>query len=119
MYFVVVYFVSRFVNIILRNDAVLFVTTPRLTSPVPPSVRALTSLLTGSPPLWSSPNWLWEAYGISYECPRFAASSNGGLSSIFSGHPGDLETARRCRVGHSAIPPTQGVRLRRCVLRLA
>src|SRR4029077_3823133 len=41
-----------------------------------------------------------------------------GLSSIFSGHPGDLETARRCRVGHSAVPPTQGVGLRRCVLRL-
>src|SRR5215471_9001103 len=34
-----------------------------------------------------------------------------GLSSIFSGHPGDLETARRCRVGHSAVPPTQGIRV--------
>ena len=41
-----------------------------------------------------------------------------GLSSIFPGHPGDLETARRCRVGHSAVPPTQGVGLRRCALRL-
>ena len=41
-----------------------------------------------------------------------------GLSSIFPGHPGDLETARRCRVGHSAVPTAQGVGLRRCVLRL-
>jgi hypothetical protein len=41
-----------------------------------------------------------------------------GLSSIFSGHPGDLETARRYRVAHSAVPPTQGVGLCRCVLRL-
>jgi len=31
--------------------------------------------------------------------------------------PGNLEAARRCRVGHSAVPPTQGVGLRRCVLR--
>jgi hypothetical protein len=41
-----------------------------------------------------------------------------GLSSIFPDHPGDLETARLCRVGHSAVPPTQGVGLRRCALRL-
>jgi hypothetical protein len=26
---------------------------------------------------------------------------------IFSGHPRDLETARRCRVGHSAVSPTE------------
>ncbi len=31
---------------------------------------------------------------------------------------GDLETARRGRVSHSAIPPTEGVGLRRCALRL-
>ena len=38
---------------------------------------AVTSLLTGRPPLCSSSNWLWEAYGISDVCPRFAALSNG------------------------------------------
>ena len=41
-----------------------------------------------------------------------------GLSSISPRDPGNLEAARRCRVGHSAVPPTQGVGLRRCVLRL-
>jgi hypothetical protein len=41
-----------------------------------------------------------------------------GYPLYFLVHPGDLETARRCRVGHSAVPPTQGVGLRRCVFRL-
>lgn len=41
-----------------------------------------------------------------------------GLSPIFPGHPRNLETARRCRVGHSGFSPTQGVGLRRCDLRL-
>jgi DoxX-like protein len=31
---------------------------------------------------------------------------------------GIWKTARLCRVGHSAVPPTQGVGLRRCALRL-
>jgi hypothetical protein len=39
------------------------------------------------------------------------------LSSIFSNHPRDMETARRCGVGHTAVSATQGVGLRRCVLR--
>jgi hypothetical protein len=39
-------------------------------------------------------------------CPRFAASSNGWVTLYISWSFGDLETARRCRVGHSAGPPT-------------